>query len=128
GACRMYRCLHCQHVFSAESHTTPCPSCRTDLATSVEGVPCYAPELAYESSGFRPEHFARLAELEEGNFWFRARNELIIHAVHTYFPHARSMLEIGCGTGYVLRGVTRAFPELTVSGSEIFMAGLSFAA
>jgi SAM-dependent methyltransferase len=38
------------------------------------------------------------------------------------------MLEIGCGTGYVLRGVTRALPDLSVSGSEIFLEGLSFAA
>ncbi|HEX7341284.1 MAG TPA: class I SAM-dependent methyltransferase [Rhodanobacteraceae bacterium] len=98
------------------------------MATLVESVPCYAPRLAYESPGFRPEHFARLSELEKDNFWFRARNELIIHTVRKYFPRARNMLEIGCGTGYVLRGVTQAVPELKVSGSEIFMEGLSFAA
>lgn len=124
----MYRCLHCQHAFDAVSHTTPCPSCGTALATQVEGVPCYAPQLAYESPGFRPEHFARLSELEEGNFWFRARNELIVHVLRRYFPHAHNMLEIGCGTGYVLQGINRAIPELRVSGSEIFMEGLSFAA
>lgn len=37
------------------------------------------------------------------------------------------MLEIGCGTGYVLRGVTGAMPQLRVSGSEIFLEGLGFA-
>jgi SAM-dependent methyltransferase len=95
---------------------------------SIDGIPCYAPDLAHESPGFRPEHFARLAQLEEGNFWFRARNELIIHALRKYFPHARGMLEIGCGTGYVLRGVTRACPDLRASGSEIFLEGLAFAA
>lgn len=123
----MRRCLHCQHAFDAASHTTPCPSCGTDLATRIDGVPCYSPQLAHESPGFQPEHFARLAEVEEGNFWFRARNELIIHVLQKYFPHARSMLEIGCGTGYVLRGVTQALPRLHVSGSEIFLEGLSFA-
>jgi SAM-dependent methyltransferase len=38
------------------------------------------------------------------------------------------MLEIGCGTGYVLRGVTQALPALHISGSEIFLEGLDFAA
>ncbi|MGH8213296.1 MAG: class I SAM-dependent methyltransferase [Rhodanobacteraceae bacterium] len=91
-------------------------------------MPCYAPTLAHESPGFKPEHFARLAELEDGHFWFRARNELIVQVLRKNFPHARNMLEIGCGTGFVLRGVTRAMPDLRVSGSEIFLEGLSFAA
>jgi SAM-dependent methyltransferase len=45
-----------------------------------------------------------------------------------YFPKARSFLEIGCGTGYVLMGLSKAFPQLALAGSEIFSAGLDFAA
>lgn len=123
----MRRCPHCLQTFDASPHTAPCPACGARVA-SMDGVPCYAPQLAHESPGFRPEHFARLAQLEEGNFWFRARNELIVHVLRKYFPQARTMLEIGCGTGYVLRGVTQAIPGLHVSGSEIFLEGLSFAA
>jgi SAM-dependent methyltransferase len=92
------------------------------------GIPCYAPALAHQSPGFNPEHFPRLAKMEEGHFWFRARNELIVDTLRRFFPHARSMLEIGCGTGFVLRGITTAMPHLRASGSEIFLEGLSFAA
>lgn len=92
-----------------------------------QGVPCYAPALAHESPSFRSEHFAKLAALEEKNFWFRARNELIVQVLRKYFPNAQNMLEIGCGTGYVLRGITRALPDLQASGSEIFLEGLGFA-
>lgn len=92
-----------------------------------QGIPCYAPALAHESSGFNPEHFPRLAKLEEDHFWFRARNELIVQVLRKYFPDAQNMLEIGCGTGYVLRGITRALPDLQASGSEIFLEGLGFA-
>lgn len=123
----MRRCLQCAHVFAAPLHTTPCPACNATVAT-IDGVPCYASELARESPGFKAEHFAELAKLEEGNFWFRARNELIVHVLRRYFPQARSMLEIGCGTGYVLRGVTENLPDVHVSGSEIFLEGLTFAA
>lgn len=123
----MKQCLRCTNVFAATSHDTPCPSCGWVVAF-MDQLPCYAPDLARESPGFKAEHFAELAALEDGHFWFRARNELIVHALDRYFPHARSMLEIGCGTGYVLRGIARHVPQLRMSGSEIFLEGLSFAA
>jgi SAM-dependent methyltransferase len=37
-------------------------------------------------------------------------------------------MEIGCGTGFVLSGIRDALPKLKLSGSEIFSAGLGFAA
>lgn len=122
----MRRCLHCQHIFGASQHDMPCPSCGAAVAV-IDSRPCYAPDLARESPGFKAEHFAELAALEDGHFWFRARNELIIHVLRRYFPQARNMLEIGCGTGYVLRGVAQRLPQLRMSGSEIFLEGLSFA-
>jgi len=66
--------------------------------------------------------------LEENNFWFRSRNRLLIWALRNYFPEARNFLEIGCGTGYVLSGIRNALPDLSLSGSEIYAAGLTLAA
>ena len=123
----MRRCLSCGKLFRAEAHTQPCPECGQAVAV-LGGVPCYAPELARESSGFNPEGFAWLAERESGHFWFRARSELIAFAVRRYFPAARNFLEIGCGTGFVLSSLAQRFPDLTMSGSEIFIQGLGFAA
>ena len=88
----------------------------------------FAPKLAEDNEGFNPENFATLFNLEAGNFWFRARNRLIVWALQRYFPEARNFLEIGCGTGFVLSGIRDALPSLTLSGSEIFCAGLLFAA
>jgi len=78
--------------------------------------------------GFQPEFFAELAKLEAGHFWFRGRNRLLLWAFGKYFPRAESLMEIGCGTGYVLSGVARAFPHLRLCGSEYFAEGLPFAA
>lgn len=122
----MKLCLHCRQISESAPHHVPCPACAASVAI-MDGIPCYAPELAHESPGFNPRHFAQLAQVEEDNFWFRARNELIVHVLRKYFAHAGNMLEIGCGTGYVLHGITRARPELRTSGSEIFLEGLSFA-
>jgi SAM-dependent methyltransferase len=84
--------------------------------------------LASETEGFRNEFFGALADVEAGSFWFRARNELIVWAVRSYFPESRSFLEIGCGTGFVLSGLRSAFPAMSLSGSEVLTAGLEFAA
>jgi SAM-dependent methyltransferase len=84
--------------------------------------------MALAGGGFKPEYFTDLAALEAGNFWFRARNALIVWALKKYFPRLGSFLEIGCGTGFVLAGVGAAFPGAALHGSEVFSAGLGFAA
>ena len=73
-------------------------------------------------------YFSELSRLEAANFWFRARNELILWALRKYQPNASTFLEVGCGTGFVLSGISRTCPKIALSGSEIFLAGLSHAA
>ena len=77
--------------------------------------------------GFRVEHFDGLADLEARHFWFRNRNLLLIWALGTFFPSAKRLLEIGCGTGFVLHGIREAFPAMELSGSELFTQGLIYA-
>src|SRR6185295_8396039 len=78
--------------------------------------------------GFEAEYFLKLSNLEPASFWFRSRNRLLIWALQKYFPGAASFMEIGCGTGFVLSGISEAIPELALSGSEVFSAGLALAA
>ncbi|HEY3074812.1 MAG TPA: class I SAM-dependent methyltransferase [Burkholderiales bacterium] len=80
------------------------------------------------SSPFQPHYFAELARIESGNFWFRARNRLIVWALAKHFGAARSFLEIGCGTGFVLAGIAAARPELALAASDVYSEGLAFAA
>lgn len=94
----------------------------------VEGFLAWAPELAKLNDGFPEESFEGLARVEAGSFWFRARNAIILWALRKYFPGFQSLLEVGCGTGYVLSGIARAFPDARIVGSEIYTAGLAFAA
>ncbi|MGC4037789.1 MAG: methyltransferase domain-containing protein [Chitinophagaceae bacterium] len=78
-------------------------------------------------TSFDPAHFSRLFALEARSFWFRGRSDLIEWALARYFPHARDVLEIGCGTGYVLDRLHRAFPPLNLVGTELFAEGLVYA-
>lgn len=82
----------------------------------------------YPSAGFDEASFQHLPQVEEKSFWFRSRNALIVWALRKYFPGAQSMLEVGCGTGFVLRGVRDAFPHMRLVGGELFEAGLAIAA
>jgi len=86
-----------------------------------------APHLASHSSGFKPEYFERLARVEEGNFWFRARNRLICSVAAPFMKSGASYCEVGCGTGYVLAAFVKAFPSVKFSATEIYSDALSFA-
>jgi SAM-dependent methyltransferase len=117
-------CLRCSRTFIAQAWN--CPNCGNEPEMKA-GFPSFAPELSSDE-GFKDAYFIELVELERRNFWFRARNRLILWALGRYFPSAETFLEIGCGTGFVLSGVATTNPRLRLSGSEISSAGLAFAA
>jgi len=119
------RCLACDTQYPVSDAT--CPACHWQPVVE-NGLPAYAPTLSAESPGFKASHFAELAAHEAGNFWFEARNRLIVWALRRYANDFGSFLEVGCGTGYVLTALAAEFPRARVAGSEIFSAGLSFAA
>lgn len=98
--------------------------------TVVDGFKCYAPELATENGDFDAESFELLYTAENSNFWFVSRNKVIRFLVEKYLytntlRHDK-FLEIGCGTGYVLQGLS-AFRNLELEGAEIYLNGLKFA-
>lgn len=87
----------------------------------------FAPELSSLNEGFNSEVFSQLFSYESNNFWFRSRNKIIIWALKKYFGDSQNLLEIGCGTGYVLSGIENSIPFLSLAGSEIFTEGLKYA-
>jgi SAM-dependent methyltransferase len=117
-------CPACERRFTAPDWL--CPACAFEPPVR-DGVRVLMPEIPDKAEGYDPDAFERLVELEHGSFWFEARNELIIWALERYFPHARSFLEIGCGTGFVLAGIKRARPGLELTGTDAFLEGLAVA-
>ena len=80
-----------------------------------------------EAVHYPSEMFPRLAAAEASHWWFRSRNKVIIWTIKNFVKGCRDFLEIGCGTGFVLEGLSREFPNFNLSGSEYFQEGLSFA-
>ena len=102
--------------------------CACGWRAGVSGeVPRLAPDVKDADGAFDDKRFAVLFELESGNFWFRSRSTLIHWALAKYFPHARSMLELGCGTGFVASGIERHFPGLALVAAELHSRGAELA-
>lgn len=83
--------------------------------------------MTQNRDGFRSEAFAELAKLEAGNWWFRSRNRVLLWVLRKKVGHFRRFLEVGCGTGFVLEAVHRAYPDAEYQGVEFFEEGLVFA-
>lgn len=93
----------------------------------INGFYSWAPELAAQNENFPAESFENLFKLEEGSFWFKSRNKIILWALRKYCPNFSSFIEIGCGTGFVLDGIRKEFINAQISGSEIHSSGLAYA-
>src|SRR5664279_1527400 len=95
-------CLNCGFRFSEPGWC--CARCGYEPDQSL-GYPQFAPDLAKNAEGFDASYFKELIRFEHGNFWFESRNALIIWATRKYFPGAKTFMEVGCGTGFVLLGL-----------------------
>jgi SAM-dependent methyltransferase len=118
-------CLRCGAKFEREDWR--CRACGFEPPLK-DGYPAFAPELAVANQGYDAAYYGELYALEARNYWFRARNALLAWAMRRYFQAARTYLEIGCGTGFVLAGIARAMPQLAMHASEVSSSGLPYAA
>jgi SAM-dependent methyltransferase len=87
-------------------------------------------ETGDSGGGYDPQFFEALAKAEDRHFWFRSRNLLIsdlARSVTAGFPEGHRVLEVGFGTGNVLRFLKRACSRGSVFGMELWSAGIRFA-
>jgi len=113
-------CLSCDARF--ESAGWRCPECGWEPAAGQ-----YLRFVDAADPSFPGESFDLLPELEEQSFWFRSRNDLIAWALRAHFPSAASLLEVGCGTGFVLAALHARFPGIRLAGGELSAAGIDVA-
>ena len=73
------------------------------------------------------EAFDRLATAEANHWWFRSRNQVLLWVLRQRCGVIGSLLEVGCGTGFVLEAIRGAYPQAELFGSEFFDEGLTHA-
>ncbi|MFW6388708.1 MAG: class I SAM-dependent methyltransferase [Desulfohalobiaceae bacterium] len=91
-------------------------------------MPLIAQNYSHNRAGYNPALYAELAKLEAGHFWFQSRNLLILSMLGMYRPNFASLLEIGCGTGFVLGAIAKKWPGSIILGSDSQPEGLEYAA
>jgi SAM-dependent methyltransferase len=82
---------------------------------------------SFSSLPFPEQAFDYLASAESRHWWFLARNQIIIWILKSKVRFFSNFLEVGCGTGFVISGIAKAFPALELEASEYFEDGLVFA-
>jgi SAM-dependent methyltransferase len=103
-----------------------CASCGYVLPRAAGFAQLAAP-LDETNEGFDLAGIDPLATVEEDHFWFGNRNELVRWLVRRHAPAAERVLEIGCGTGFVLAALRQALPAARIAGSELHSRGLAAA-
>ena len=81
-------------------------------------------------SSYDPAYFAPLFAVEDKHFWFRVRNLMIqtlVRQVIADFPSGYRVLEVGCGSGNVLRVLEETCTRGKVVGMDLFADGLKYA-
>jgi SAM-dependent methyltransferase len=71
--------------------------------------------------------FTNLIAAEDWHFWFRARRRLVLWALRRHLPHTRSLLEVGCGAGFVLAGLREQNSELCLAACDASREALAHA-
>ncbi|GAB4549207.1 MAG: class I SAM-dependent methyltransferase [Anaerolineae bacterium] len=82
------------------------------------------------AKSYDPHWFSQLFAVEDRHFWFRARNQLvasIVKRLAATLPSEMCAIEVGCGTGNVLRHLERVLPNSFIIGMDSFFTGLRYA-
>lgn len=90
----------------------------------------YSPQSSSDIGPYDPLFYAPLVEAEDRHFWFRTRNRIIdalTRQVVAGRPPGYRVLEVGCGTGNVLRALVQACPQGQVVGMDFFAEALHWA-
>ncbi len=82
------------------------------------------------TTSYDAQFFPLLFEVEDRHFWFRVRNHIIrtlVQQIVTPLPDGYRVLEVGCGTGNVLRHLEQVCANGLVIGMDLFGEGLQYA-
>lgn len=83
-----------------------------------------------DEAGYDPDFYASLSSIEDRHFWFRARNDvisLLVGQIAADLPPGYRVLEVGTGTGNVLRVLERGCLQGRVIGMDLLSQGLRYA-
>ena len=115
-------CPRCRSLLPGRERVS-CTRCGYGLSLE-EGV--WRNEALALPAGFPPERRDHLSEIEKAHFWFGPRDRLLYLLAKRLFSSRGEALELGCGSGRLLKNWDRLFDLVT--GVESYGASLDEAA
>lgn len=103
---------------------TACPACEAPVTFEDGVVVLTAPA---EDRDYPEDLVALIADVEERHFWFAARNDAILSTMRRVIGSLAQtpVLDVGCGTGFVLAALEAA--GMRATGIDMHLAALRLA-
>jgi ubiquinone/menaquinone biosynthesis C-methylase UbiE len=82
------------------------------------------------SSSYDQTYFEKLYQIEDRHFWFKTRQAIVsvlTEQIIAGFQQGYLVMEIGCGTGNLLKTLENTCRKGSVFGLDLFWEGLAFA-
>lgn len=98
------------------------------LPQLVDGYPSFAPHLLGDGhTGYTESEIAAMERAQASSFYWLGRNNMIAWLLQRYFPDAKRILDIGCGTGYVTQLAAKYLPGACLYATDTSVGGLAVA-
>jgi SAM-dependent methyltransferase len=122
----LLRCPYCEHELShqREDDTYLCTNCSISFRYE-DGIYNFLSKESEIQEFFPEESFDLLFRLEKNSFWFSGRNLLIKNIISNYLPLDSTILEVGCGTGFV-SSFLRSIGYNSLDCSDVFLAAVRY--
>jgi len=70
----------------------------------------------------KPIEYDTMYELEDTHWWYRALHAYIIHTLKQHFANNKvNILDLGCGTGGLMRKLSKTLPAAFMVGSDLVL-------
>jgi len=121
----MIICPRCNVELEKRETLYICPGCRYKAKIKDEII-FFNPEITPSHSDYKKDKIEKLYKYEQSHFWFKNRRKIIVRAIKTYVGKDKRIIEIGAGTGSIMRSIINEGYK-NVSVGEIHGNGLVYA-
>lgn len=120
----MIICPECKTELSIDSDFINCSNCSHNI-DKIDGIWIFNPEIKENHNDYNAEDLEILVQYEEKHFWFKRRRDFIKYVITRYIPKSKSFLEIGAGSCFISKEITKT--GYNVSVGDIHINGLKMA-